>query len=134
MQARAASILQPDDVFAWENNNTAKGTKEEHSLSQPDFLALYLNPGAETYVWIGEKTLKLQGIDEKPHNAQKAYIQSLITMGYTPLIEHALNDLINIDQITTKVPSCMDTIDNNGDGWVDWPYDPSCHNPQDDTE
>jgi hypothetical protein len=38
--------------------------------------------------------------------------------------------------IKTKknVDECEDTIDNDKDGLIDWPYDPQCHNKNDDDE
>ncbi len=32
------------------------------------------------------------------------------------------------------LPQCSDGIDNDGDGWTDFPYDPGCEDPWDDSE
>ncbi len=35
---------------------------------------------------------------------------------------------------TQPIHECMDGLDNDGDGWIDWPADPGCDSPDDDVE
>jgi hypothetical protein len=124
MHARTADILQPDSI-AWKKI----GTKEEHNLTQPDMLAHYLNPGAETYVWLNANA---QRNNKDLRGNIKAYIQSLISNGYTPLIDYW--DVIDVNGIDTTVPECMNGKDSDNDGKIDWPYDMGCSSPSDKTE
>jgi hypothetical protein len=39
-----------------------------------------------------------------------------------------------VSQVTSNVYQCSDRIDNDGDGLIDYPNDPGCSSPQDDSE
>lgn len=40
----------------------------------------------------------------------------------------------NLKLTINKLPQCMDNRDNDGDGLIDYPEDPDCFSPQDDSE
>ncbi len=124
MHARSASILQLDSTQVWVNGSGRIGSKEEHTLTQPDLLAHYLNPGAETIVAIEQSIFGYR----KDLDDRKKYLQELVTLGYTPLISFwGFNYIVNIkEDIDTSVNQCFDGKDNNGDGNIDWPYDENC--------
>ncbi len=125
MHARSASILQLDSTQVWINGSGYGGSKEEHTLTQPDLLAHYLNPGAETLVAIQQSIFR----DRNKPDERKGYLKDLVTLGYTPLIsfwglENYIVDINDINNIA--VNPCFDGIDNDGDGQTDWPYDDNC--------
>lgn len=45
----------------------------------------------------------------------------------------ALLDWVHVS-VRSEVPQCRDTVDNDGDGTVDWPDDPHCAGPDDPVE
>ena len=123
MHARSASILQLDSTQVWVNGSGKIGSKEEHTLTQPDLLAHYLNPGAESIVAIEQSLFRHR---EDPEQRSR-YLEDLIALGYTPLISFwGFNYIINVENIDTSVNQCFDGKDNDGDGKVDWPYDENC--------
>ncbi len=65
-------------------------------------------------------------------------VEVLPALGGTPLVElrlgHAEVSGVTCAPSVTDLPECSDTIDNDGDGRIDFPADPDCDSPQDDSE
>jgi hypothetical protein len=125
----AANILQPDSIYGWKG----VATQNEQNLHQPDLLASYLNPSSETYVWMNANAqLKDDNGNEYPFRDNSAYVKSLVELGYTPLIDYW--DVVDVRGIDTSLPECMDRIDNDNNGYIDWPYEDGCSSPSDRSE
>jgi hypothetical protein len=126
MHSRAASILQVDSIiksFIYKEEKYAGDIENEGKIKKPDYLANYLNPQAENYVWVSA---------EKYKDDAKSYFKSLIENGYTPFIEFW--GVADVKDIDTTVPECMNGLDDDNDGLVDWPYDSDCLSPSDRSE
>jgi len=113
-------FLQPN--VSWMN-----GSKNGSNYILPPLLATYLNPKAEVLIWL----TNTWGDGRGGINTQ--YIEKLTKMGYTLILVPSNSNIygnkpfIDISNIDTKLNTCHDGIDNDGDGKVDWPYDDGCH-------
>jgi len=110
LHIKASVFLQPE-------NQWAAGELYDDEIAQPDLLAQYLNPGAEVIAYIGSSNTH-------------AYIQNLVKWGYTPLIVARAdiynNPLLDVNNLDFDLAACFDGIDNDGDGYTDFPYDVGC--------
>jgi len=124
----SASILQVDSeiesfIDDEDKNESYAGDMEvEGQIKEADYLANYLNPQAENYIWVSAE--KYENINE--------YLKSLTANGYTPLIKYW--GVIGVNGIDTTVAECMNGIDDDNDGFIDWPYESDCESPSDRNE
>lgn len=65
----------------------------------------------------------------------KMFIEGLAGSPYTEYDNMDMNFLLTAtESVWVEIPECNDTIDNDGDGLIDYPDDPSCDSPSDTTE
>ena len=112
---------------------------EHNHVKKPPELAQYLNSDAKILILLSNGAMREMSVTPEEH------VQDLVKMGYTPFIANKAN--ITNDQVYATVTdkiignadsfydfsgldksiyTCLDGIDNDGDGDVDWPYDDSC--------
>ena len=53
-------------------------------------------------------------------------IQNLVNWGLTPVLNEHVADTIDLKSLDLSINECSDNIDNNNDGLIDYPSDPSC--------
>jgi len=113
---------------------------QHNAISKPPVLAQYLNPQAKIIV-----LLENHAMNELSEITPEQHIQSLIKMGYTPFVlnKSSLNNNQAYTNLTDKIIgnsdsfydlssldktiyTCFDSIDNDNDGKIDWPYEDSC--------
>jgi hypothetical protein len=90
---------------------------DAQTLSGPAVLNRYLNPGSENWAW-----------RQHPSGYLFEYAQRVTRWGYTFV------GWIDVTGLDYHKPTCMDGLDNDHNGYADWPYDARCVNPDDDSE
>ena len=92
----------------------------------PDLLSRYLGNG-DSEIWVRFKS--------DTHTYTQQDLQDHIRWGFTP-ITLLLADFDNFDMsaLDYTLVECIDGQDNDGDGLVDFPYDPGCECAADDSE
>ena len=88
-------------------------------VEAPDVLSAYLNPGSEIWLYLGY----CPGQPSSELWCNRGGVQNFIRWGFTPVVSWPLIDVKGLDY--TLVP-CFDGLDNDGDGFADWPYDSGC--------
>jgi len=77
----------------------------------PDLLSHYLNPQSD--IWVQQ---------DRDSAVSFQVVQQLVSWGFTPILQRDL-DVHNLDY---TIVECFDGIDNDNDGFVDFPYDSDC--------
>jgi len=92
-------------------------------LEAPDMLSNYLNPGSEiwAYYWSSEQI-----------DYQK--VQNLTHWGYTVLLSGSIVGRTDVTHLDLTPVACLDGLDNDNDGLIDFPKDPGCKSEMDNTE
>ncbi len=105
MHARVSSILQPDSMKIWLGDGKGYvGTKEEHTLTKRDILGDYLNPGAETLVWLQSSVTEHREVNGN-FDERCSYIKALVLKEYTPLVEYKDYQLYDWNDFRTRLKS-----------------------------
>ncbi len=121
LHTRSAIFLQPENPW---NAGPWAGTP----IEEPALLPAYLNPGAEIVVYLGAS--------DDP--SFPGMLERLMQNGYTPVIAAHPNvfdvPLTPVGGLDRTPVACADGIDDDGDGLVDFPFDPGCASPGDSSE
>ena len=116
----------PDFLHAKIGNYYAPHAWGRATQLGPDLLSRYLGNGdSETWVRFKSDT----------HTYTQQDLQDHVRWGFTP-ITLRLTDFDNFDvsALDYTLVACFDGQDNDGDGLVDFPYDPGCECAADDSE
>jgi len=90
----------------------------------PDVLVKYLG-NEQSEIWV-----LLNRTERTREN-----VQELISWGFTPIAGfRRIDPDVNLYNLDYTIVACHDNIDNDGDGFVDWPYDRECESAADNTE
>lgn len=104
----------------------------DEPIQGPDLLAHYLNPGAEQFV---ESAVTL----DPPFTYDFQTVQKLVRWGYTSYSVSRPNNegtaqMVDVHDLDYTLIKCLDGIDNDGDGYTDYPYDLGCKDAKDNSE
>ena len=102
----------------------------EEGFSGPDLLSKYINPNGE--IWALTTAKKDDDGKKNPHYITHELIQKWTSWGYTV---ETIGESIDVHDLNLTVVACFDGKNNDGknDG-IDFPYDPDCTSPADETE
>ncbi len=94
----------------------------------PSILSWYLNPNSEVWAYAVASNAELNSLGQ---SGMQARAQQLAKWGYTYVDNGVFTDVKNLD---LTISECLDRIDNDGDGVIDWPRDNDCQDEFDESE
>ena len=132
LKAMAAGVLfihepaGPDFLHAKIGNYYAPHGWGRPTQPGPDLLSRYLGNG-DSEIWVRFKS--------DTHTYTQQDLQDHIRWGFTPITLRLVDfDNFDVSALDYTLVECIDGQDNDGDGLVDFPYDPGCECAADDSE